>query len=90
VRDVTGGRKSHESQVAAYTAERHIVTFEGFDLHVSVGSEGNVEVSFHAQGKCVLSMDFDTFRDVIDCVGRFGLAMKSPMLVEEEVVKDGE
>lgn len=65
-------------------AESHTVSFEEFDLIIDVTAEGRVEVKFHdcADGDLLVGMDFDTFREVIDAVGRFGMGMKEPYLVE--------
>lgn len=64
-------------------AERHTVEFDYFDLNIEVTDEGavNVKLTF-PEAVSSIGMDYDTFREVIDHVGKFGLGMKEPYLVE--------
>jgi hypothetical protein len=63
-------------------AERHTISFPEFELRIAVMDKDAIEVSFFTDGDCVLSMDYDTFREVIEAVGKFGLGLKDPYIGE--------
>ena len=50
--------------------ERHELSFEDFDMRVSVESDGGVWVSFHENGKCVFTISTLDLRDVVAFVER--------------------
>jgi hypothetical protein len=70
--------------------EKHLQSFDYFDLVVDVSNEGNVSVALHdldtdggpGAGKRLLLMPWDEFRDVIEFVGIHGLGMTNPYVVE--------
>lgn len=70
--------------------EKHIVGFDYFDLEVEVADEGDVRIALlFPEAVPSIGMSYDDFREVIDCVGRFGLAMKAPYLVEYDDTVEG-
>lgn len=63
--------------------EKHTVTFDYFDLDVTVDDEAHVRVGFRfPEAVPSISMDYDDFREVIDAVGKFGLGLSDPYIVE--------
>lgn len=69
--------------------EMHTVGFDYFDLDVEVTDEGSVKIELRfPEAVPSIGMDYDDFREVIDCVGRFGLGMRAPYLVEYEDTRE--
>lgn len=70
--------------------EKHTVGFDYFDLDIDVTDEGSVVIALRfPEAVPSIGMDYEDFREVIDCVGRFGLGMKAPMLVEYDDTVEG-
>jgi len=70
-------------------SEKHTITFDYFDLDVTVSDEGDVNVVLRFPEPFEsITMDYDTFREVIDAVGKFGLGMNEPYIVEYEDTRE--
>ena len=57
---------------AATSSERHELSFEEFDLRVSVEAGGDVWVSFHESGKCVFTISTSDLADAVAFVEQHG------------------
>ena len=63
--------------------EKHTIGFDYYDLNIEVADEGAVRIEFaFPEPVSSIAMDFDEFREVIEHVGKFGMGMKDPYLVE--------
>jgi hypothetical protein len=67
---------------------KHELGFEDFDLRVEREDDGEIWISFHCSGKCVLTMTWEDLREVVDFAAVHGLGMQAPYIVEMADVPD--
>jgi len=76
--------------VRGNTVEKHTWASDYFDLDVEVTDEGDVGITFRfPEAVESIAMEWDDLREVIEFVGKHGLAMKEPYLVEYDQTIEG-